>query len=196
LGIGHVQRQRGDAERPEFHQRIGPENRFLRYYEASGEDLDHFTKYLQSTGYTFGRHYVPHDAEHKRLGMNADTNRSIKEMLEELLPGQRFETVPRVTEIQTGITATRNVFSSCWFDDTGCKDGIARLQNYRKEWDARNGCWRSTPKHDMNSHGSDAFRQFGQEADNGNQFPAGMAGWRPQAPGSGGFKRRRSGMAV
>lgn len=185
---------RGDATAIWLHQRVGPENRFLRYYEASGENLDHYTQWLQKTGLTFGRHYLPHDAEHRRLGLNQDTNRNIKEMLESLLPGQRFEIVPRVTELQTGITATRNVFSSCWFDETGCKDGIARLTGYKKEWDQRNGCWRNTPKHDENSHGADAFRQFGQEADKGNQFPSGSIS--AFTPGASTFKRRRGGMAV
>ncbi len=183
---------RGDMTTIWFHQRVGPENRFLRYYEASGEELDHFARYLQDTGYTFGRHYLPHDSEAKRLGETPDLNRSQKEMLERLLPGQRFEVVSRVTAIGTGIQATRNVFGSCYFDESGCMDGLARLAGYRKEWDKTRGCWRDQPRHDDNSHGADAFRQFGQEADGGNRF-AGMA-----TPAAGGttFKRRGSPMSV
>jgi hypothetical protein len=184
---------KGDATAVWFHQRIGPQNRFIKYYEESGENLDHFSTYLQKTGFTFGVHYLPHDAEHKRLAMNQETSRSLKEMLEALMPGQKFETVPRVPDIQTGITATRNVFSSCWFDETETGAGLKRLENYKKEWDSVRGCWKDNPRHDMNSHGSDAFRQFGQEADKGNTFPAGSATpWQSTS----GFKRRRSGMAV
>lgn len=180
---------RGDATGIWFHQRVGLENRFVRYYEATGEDLSHFVVYLQSQGYVFGTHYVPHDAEHRRLGMSPDTNKTLKEMLEALMPGQRFQVVPRVTNIGSGIQATRNAFASCWFDETHCDGGLKRLANYRKEWDKTRGCWRDQPRHDENSHGSDAFRQFGQEADGGNQFPRG-------ASTSGGFKRRGSAMAV
>lgn len=180
---------RGDMTSVWFHQRIGPENRFIRYYENSGEELNHYAKYLQDTGYTFGMHYLPHDAEAKRLGESPDTNRSMKEMLEGLLPGQRFQTVPRVTEINTGIQATRAVFGSCWFDETGCLQGIQRLSNYKKEWNASTGSWRNTPRHDDNSHGSDAFRQFAQEADAGNRFPHG--GTSTRRP-----RRRGSAMAV
>jgi hypothetical protein len=186
---------RGDMTAVWFHQRIGPENRFIRFYEASGEDLSHFVKDLQKTGYTFGRHYLPHDAEHRRLGMSADTNRTLKEMLETLMPGQRFEVVPRISAIGTGIQATRNVFASCWFDETGCDEGIKHLASYRKQWDKMRGTWRDDPLHDIHSHCSDAFRQFGQEADSGNAFPGGGI-TSPGRPGNGGFKRRGSSMAV
>jgi hypothetical protein len=185
---------KGDMTTVWVMQRIGLENRFIRYYEETGEDLDHFTGWLQKLGLTYARHYVPHDAEHKRLGMNRETSRSLKEMLEALMPGQRFETVPRTPTIQTGITATRNVFKSAWFCETGCKTGIARLSGYRKEWDQARACWKSTPQHDDNSHGSDAFRQWGQEADSGNMFQVGTT--VNVGRGSGGFVRRRSGMAV
>ena len=172
-----------------FHQRVGMENRFIRYYEASGEDVSHFVAYLQARGYVFGTHYVPHDAEHRRLGLSPDTNKTIKEMLEALLPGQRIQTVPRITSVTTGIQSTRSVFSSCYFDETNCMEGLMRLANYRKEWDKARGCWRDFPRHDDNSNGADAFRQFGQEADGGNVFPRG-------ASTSSGFKRRGSPMAV
>jgi hypothetical protein len=180
---------RGDMTSIWFHQRVGMENRFLRFYENGGEDLSHYVAYLQARGYIYGTHYVPHDAEHRRLGESPDTNKTLKEMLESLMPGQRFSVVPRVTNITAGIQATRNVFASCYFDETNCADGLKRLANYRKEWDKTRGCWRDQPRHDENSHGSDAFRQFGQEADGGNVFPRG-------ASTSGGFKRRGSPMSV
>ena len=69
-----------------------------------------------------------------------------------------------------GIQATRQAFASSWFDETACRDGLARLANYRKRWDKTRGCWSSDPLHDDNSHGSDAFRQFGQVLEAGEQF--------------------------
>jgi hypothetical protein len=32
------------------------------------------------------------------------------------------------------------------------------LKNYRKQWDDIRGVWKNEPRHDMASHGSDAFR--------------------------------------
>jgi hypothetical protein len=75
---------------------------------------------------------------------------------------QNIEIVPRVDYIQHGIQATRDVFNQCWLDETNCKDGIAHLENYRKEWNDRAGCWKESPRHDIHSEAADAFRQFAQ----------------------------------
>lgn len=161
---------KGDMNCIWFHQRVGPENRFILYYEASGEDLDHYATYLQGTGFIFGTHYLPHEADHKRIGKDADHNQSIREMLEELLPGQRFEVVPRVTQLMAGIQATRRQFATCVFDESGCQQGIKRLTAYRKHWDKVRGCWSDNHEHNDDSHGADAYRQFGQVADSGDDF--------------------------
>ena len=185
---------RGDMTAIWCHQRVGPENRWIKYYEASGEDLSHYVQWLQKQGYTFGVHYLPHDAAYKRLGETPDTNLSLKEMLERLMPGQRFEIVPRVSTTAAGIQATRNQFASCWFSEEGCDLGLKRLANYRKQWDKTRGCWKEEPLHDDNSHGADAFRQFGQVAEAGEKFQTAVASTR--SSGSGMFKRRGSAMAV
>lgn len=161
---------KGDMTCIWFHQRVGPENRFIRYYEASGEDLDHYASYLQRTGFVFGTHYLPHEANHKRIGKDADHNQSIREMLEELLPGHKVEVVTRVTQLIAGIQATRRQFSTCLFDEQGCQQGIKRLAGYRKRWDRARGCWSDEAEHNDDSHGADAFRQFAQVADKGNTF--------------------------
>jgi hypothetical protein len=158
-----------------FHQRVGHENRFIRYYEASGEDLDHYAAYIQQTGYVFGTHYLPHEASHKRLGKDADHNQSLREMLEELLPSHRFEVVSRVTEMMAGIQATRRQFATCLFSNEGCSIGIRRLGAYRKKWDKVRGCWSNDHEHNDDSHGADAFRQFGQVADAGDDFSVSTA---------------------
>jgi len=185
--LGHS--GQSDATGIWFHQRIGLQNRFLRYIEwAEGETLAEYMRYLLSTGYIFGRHYLPHDADNKRLGTDPDKNRSIKEMLEEMLPTHHFETVSRVTDIHTGIQAVRNIFSTCWFDEVGCKDGLPHLEGYRKEWDDKHGCWRGTPRHDEHSHGADSFRQFAQEADAGNVFRDGYGGATRRKQRSGNWR--------
>lgn len=179
---------RGDMTAIWLHQRVGHENRFVRYYEASGEDLTHYVVWLQAQGVIYGTHYLPHDADHKRMGTSPDTNRSLKEQLEVLMPGQRVDVVPRVSNITAGIQATRNVFSACWFDETGCGEGIKRLAHYRKRWDRVRGCWMAEPEHNDDSHGADAFRQFGQLADSGDVFSV--------ARSRVGLNRRGSAMAV
>jgi hypothetical protein len=180
---------KGDMLTQWFHQQVGLEDRFIRYYENSGEDLSHYVTEMLKHGYVFGTHFLPHDAEHKRLGLDPDNNDSILEMLQKLLPGHRFEVIPRITNIQAGIQQTRDAFSSAVFDETYAGQGLIRLANYRKRWNKALGCWSLDPMHDDNSHGADGFRQWGQAKTSGIAFLRGPAK-------SGGFKRRGSPMAV
>jgi hypothetical protein len=143
-----------------LHQEHRGIHRFVGFYEASGESFSHFVSWLQSKGCVWGTHFLPHDAEHKRqLGMR---NLCAREMLEELAPGWRFEIVPRIHETIHGIQQTRDAFPLCEFDANDCKEGLAHLELYRKEWNDRLGTWRDHPRHDSHSNGADAFRQFGQ----------------------------------
>ena len=142
-----------------FHQRIGPQDRFIRYYENSSETFAHYVAEMQKHGYVWGRHYLPHDGDTKRLGI--EKNWTPREMLEDL--GLRnVEIVPRIDRVQTGIQMTRNAFASAWFDEQGCAQGLKHLDMYRKEWDAQRGVWKDEPRHDKASNGADAFRGFGQ----------------------------------
>lgn len=142
-----------------LHQRVGLRNHWIKFIEGWGEPYAHYVAELQKTGYVWGTHYLPHDADHVRQGQV--TNLSPKAMLENL--GLRnIEIVPQVPNVQDGIQATRNAFADCWFDEIGCKEGLIHLQQYRKRWNATAGCWSSEPLHDIHSEGADAFRQYGQ----------------------------------
>lgn len=142
-----------------FHQRVGMEHRFIDYIEASGKDLQFFAAEIQDRGYTFDRHYLPHDAENKTLGSGG---KSVRMLLQDLLPAHRFEVVPRTDSLVSAINQTRAVIPSCWFDEDKCADGIAGLEAYRREWDEKLGDFKAEPLHDWASNPADAFRQFAQ----------------------------------
>lgn len=144
-----------------FHQVHQAQNRFLMAYEASGELLDHYVELLQrlarDRGYVYGTHYLPHDAENGSL-----TSDSVLDMLGRLMPGSRFEVVPKVDHVHTGIQQTRAAFAQCWFDAEDCRDGLAALDAYRKRWNPKQEVFLDEPLHDRYSNYADAFRQFGQ----------------------------------
>jgi hypothetical protein len=143
-----------------FHQILRGEDRFIGSDEEHGEDLRHYVKHLQLRGWVFGTHFLPHDADHKRLG---DYNRSVKEQLQALLPGQRFVIVPRITELITGIYATRKHLKGCYIDAEGCKDGIVRLEGYRKKFNRADNRYIDEPdKSNGCSEGADSMRQWAQ----------------------------------
>jgi len=142
------------------HQRIGQQNNFVRFYEAWGEPYSHAVKWIQDLGLIWDVHYLPHDAAHVRQGANS--NESPLQMLQALLPGARFSIVPRTGEINWGIQQTRDIFPTCFFDETNCKEGLVHLQEYRKGWNDRTGRPSDLPFKDVHTEAADAFRQFAQ----------------------------------
>lgn len=142
-------------------QKVGMENRWIRFYEAWGEPYSHAVSWLLSLGLVFSKHYLPHDADHQRQG--AESNKSPRQMLEELMPGHRFETVPRIQEVNWGIQQTRDVFPTYYFDEEHCKSGLIHIESYRKKWNERQGCWSDEPsKEGGHSEAADALRQHAQ----------------------------------
>jgi len=161
-----------------LHQQVGMEDRFIGYIEAHGEDLRFYVKQLQDTGHIWNKHFLPHDAGHKRLG---EKNESTEDQLKKLLL-RNTVIVPVTPSINTAIQTTRQQFSSCYFDEAGCKDGLSRLAGYKKKWNEKAGRWSDEPLHDINSEGADAFRQFAQAKAAGLVTMLGSVQYQTTAP--------------
>lgn len=141
-----------------FHQAgAGGSNALVDYYENSGEGIDHYIRILnekqQEHGWIYGRHYGPHDLDHRNWAMVgaepiAETARKL---------GLTFEIVPRVANKVEAIEAARSFLSTTAIDAARCVQGIKCLDNYRKAWNERLGNWASHPLHDWASHGADAL---------------------------------------
>lgn len=143
-----------------FGQESRGEDRFIDYYEEHNKDLRWYAKELKDRGYLYGTHFLPHDADHKRL---SDYNKSVKEMLQDLLPGHTFVVVPRITELITGVQQTRKHMKGAYIDETRCAEGIKRLENYRKKFSRSENRFLDDPdKSNGCTEGADAFRQWAQ----------------------------------
>lgn len=140
-----------------FHQRIGPRDHFIDYYEQSGEGVSHYVSVLQQRGYVYGSHHLPHDGAKRNVTI--ERPETYEDMLRRLHV-KNIIIVPRISHITTGIQRTRDAFGTCWFDEKKCVVGLRHLQNYRKEWNNRLGTWSDHPRHDEASNGADAFRQW------------------------------------
>lgn len=152
-----------------FTQQLRGEDRFIGYYEEHNEDLRHYARELQARGYIYGGHFLPHDADHKRLG---DYNKSTREMLQSLMPGQKFEVVPRVTELMTGVNTLRKHMRGAWFDKDGCAFGLERLRGYKKRYSQAHAKFVDEPdKSNGCTEGADALRQWAQAKESGLYQP-------------------------
>jgi hypothetical protein len=164
-----------------FHQVVGLEHRFIKYYESHGDDLTHYMKVLQDTGYVFNKHFLPHDADHERLGAQ---NKSVAQMLDEL-GLKNIEIVPRIEVLGAGIEITYKHFPSAWIDSVEAAEGIKRLDGYKKKWNSATAMFRDEPeKNDGNSEGADAFRQWAQALELGLITEAGHTSSMGNRPAS------------
>lgn len=172
---------RNDSTSIWFHQYVAGETRFIHAYENSGEALDHYAQYLLARGYVFGVHYLPHDASYERLTESTEGAKTFQSMLEALLPGHRFDIVPRILEVTVGIQQTRmKMAGNVYIDEVECADGIAALDNYRKKYNEKLDTYMEVPLHDRYSNYADAFRQWGQldTQSTGGTWKRKNKGWR------------------
>lgn len=144
-------------------QAVGSEIRVINHYEAENEGMAHFImkidNFKRDFDIEYGDHFAPHDIGVRDLMTKKSRQETAREM------GINFRMVPRTTDLNESIEATRKLFSRCWFDDTRCENGIAALASYHREFDEKHQVYRDTPVHDWSSNSADAFRQMAQAWD-------------------------------
>lgn len=152
----------GDSTAIWFVRQVGNEYHVIDFYQNSGEGLRHYMKVLKDKGYTYSEHWGPHDIDNREFGSDAKTRREMAREGYEI-DGQHyrmtFQVVPKIG-VDDGIDQAREILGLCAFDEAKCEEGITALENYRKEWDDKKGCWKDRPLHDWSSHAADAFRYF------------------------------------
>lgn len=139
-----------------FWQYVGGEIRIVDCYENAGQPISHYCDILRERGYSYGKHYVPHDAANKLL---AAGGRSIVQQAYDL--GFMMYVVAATSQ-QNQIEALRVSMDRMWIDPVKCKDGLAAMKQYQFEFDQDKKTFRSKPKHDWSSHYADALEIVGQ----------------------------------
>ena len=134
-----------------FFQIYGKEIRLIDYAEGHTQSLQEWIKFVKDKPYTYGKHLAPHDIEVHEYSTGISRKVTAAKL------GMHLATVQKVG-VQAGIDEVRSILNRCYFDEKKCEVGIKALENYKKEWDDRHGCWMRTPLHDQYSHGADAFR--------------------------------------
>lgn len=122
----------------------------IRYYENSGEGLEHYARYVLDAGYAYAGHTAPHDIMVRELG----TGKSRLETARKL--GIAFAPC-RNLPVADGINAVRRLLPVCRFDAAACAEGLRALRQYQKVWNDKTGLF-GTPLHNWASHAADAFR--------------------------------------
>lgn len=147
-----------DATAIWFIQLAGREVHVLDYLEVSGESLHGIAKRLAEKPYTFGQHFLPHDAEARELGTGESRTDTLRKL------GVRATVLPQ-ERVEDGINAARILLARCWFDENKCERGLECLKQYRREFDEKRKVFRERPLHDWTSHAADAFRYLAMGID-------------------------------
>lgn len=132
----------------QLHQK---EIRIIDYDEGSGESLSHWLGVVKSKEYIYDKHIAPHDIMVHEYSSGMTRQAMARKMGFNLIPAKKVDIIP-------GIDAVRGLLNRCWFNEMKTEQLIKCLENYKKEWDDKHGCWRSQPLHNWASHGADAFR--------------------------------------
>lgn len=138
-----------------WYQVVRGEIHLIDFHASSGQSIQFYAELIQSKGYNYGKHYLPHDAKAKTL---ASGGKSIVEQMAALLGGFSSLAIVPNLEIQDGIQAARAALPRCWFDEAKCYEGLESLRQYQREYDEDKKAFREKPRHDWTSHAADAFR--------------------------------------
>lgn len=145
-----------------WYQVFAGEVRVLDFHSSNGKTVEYYAELLdkkrEDRGYTYGTHYLPHDAKIATLASGG------KAILQQLVDWNTlhkdrlgdFSVLPAIDK-QDQIQAGRATLAKAWIDSDHCQDGIEALINYRREWDEEKRVFSPTPVHDWASHPADAW---------------------------------------
>lgn len=146
-----------------FIQIVGMEYRIIDYYQNSGHKMPHYIEVLVERGYNYDEHCLPHDAEAEQIAAQSTIKQQLLAAVQNNSRlGKTVRIVPRIPKKALGIDAARSIFEQCVFDKEKTADGLQCLRHYAFAKDEESGKVSKEPKHDIWSHGSDAFLCFAQ----------------------------------
>ena len=150
-----------------FYQVVGGELNIIDYHAKNFKDIPYYTEYLYNRGsemnWRMGMHWLPHDANPKRLGQGGKT--IIQQFMEQRNEIEhekgyhigKFKITPSFKKAD-GIQAGRATFKLANFDKTNCEDGVDNLKAYHRKFDKENNKFSEDAVHDGSSHAADAWR--------------------------------------
>lgn len=130
-------------------QVVGSQIYVLDCYSSNGAGVEHYAevkrKKAAEHGWLGGNDYVPHDARVKEWG----TGKTRVETMREL--GLNPVVVPMMGKLD-GIQAARTTLARSVFHTRCEAEGIAALEQYRREWDDDKKTFKANEVHDWSSH--------------------------------------------
>lgn len=134
-----------------FRQRVGKYWHYIDYEEYEGKGIPELAKEINKKPYNIVRHVWPHDGAAREFGTGVSRQETARK--NGLWPVH----IQPKQSVQDRINATRIRLRLSKFDKVNCERGLECLFNYQKEYDSKLMMFKSNPKHDWASHGSDSY---------------------------------------
>lgn len=132
-------------------QVVGLQVRIIDYMQGNFKDLDDYADWIKANDYN-GKHYLPHDGAHERLGMKGSISSQLRGM------GLNYINVLSPMSKEAGIKLAKSLIKESFVDKVKCKDGIQALRHEKAEKDEKTGRWKEIHEQD----GAAAFRYLAQ----------------------------------
>jgi len=139
-----------------FAQRLGGESRIIDAIGTHNTSLQEIARVVNSKGYTYNGHFLPHDARVRELS----TGRTRQEVLTELLNGD-VNIVKRVSQKEDAVSAVRSNYQRLWINED-LVEFVDAFAQYEYEFDEDRKVFLAAPKHNWCSHYCDALMQWAQ----------------------------------
>lgn len=140
-----------------FCQYVGMQWRILDCVVGFGRDLEDYIADIQAKPYTYGTHYLPHDAKQDRMGMQ----RSVEDQVRAALGNVITEEHP-VSHKINAIEAAKAIMPICYWHKSNCADGLYHMRRYAYKV-REDGSVSQEPDHE-HSDAADAFMTFAMAA--------------------------------
>lgn len=113
---------------------------------------------MTARNWAYAGHILPHDGAARQKGGLTYAEELEKAGLSNVI------TLPVAKDRRAGINRLRSMLPAMCFDEARCKTGIAALEAYHLEYDARRKMYKDEPRHDWSSHACDALRYLAEAA--------------------------------
>lgn len=112
--------------------------------------------HMQKKGYSFGKHFMPHDARQtSRTGYTFEQDAKN-------VGFTNIVVVPPIPEVWQGIDYVRTLFPSFEFRLPACELGVKGIKGYESMPDSSSGIVRNMPLHNWASHVADGLRTMAE----------------------------------
>jgi len=132
-------------------QVVGLQVRIIDYMQGNFKELDEYSDWIKANDYN-GKHFLPHDGAHERLGMKGSISSQLRGM------GLSHVQVMGAMNKEAGIKLAKSLIKEAYIDKTKCKDGLQVLRHEKAEKDEKTGRWKEI--HELD--GAAAFRYLAQ----------------------------------